>query len=340
MPGKLPESIDLVSIFLPVFLIYDIFGHNAEFDVYHTFQIPPTSEDTRSMSRVASTRSGHNASEQARRELGSQSKRWLRGSWKAAVLPLIFFITIPLLALLLRADPVHIWSHLQLAQVQQAIQLSLLTTFAAVAVTVLFGTPVAYYLSHRHYRHYRLVDTLVDLPTVLPPAVAGVALLMAFGRNGLLGTWLADLGISLPFTPIAVIMAQVFVAAPLYVKSAALGFSSVNCELKKSAALDGANRWQTFRYIILPISWAAILNGCVLTWARALGEFGATIIFAGNFPGRTQTMPLAIYIGFELDLTVALTLSVILIALSFLVLIIGKALLQPKIIVDTDATGD
>jgi molybdate transport system permease protein len=189
---------------------------------------------------------------------------------------------------------------------------------------------VAYYLIHKHYRFYRLIDSLVDLPTVLPPAVAGLALLMAFGRRGLLGTQLSALGISIPFTAAAVVIAQLFVAAPLYIKSAAVGFAAVDCELKKAAALDGANRWQVFRYIMAPIAWMAILSGGVMTWARALGEFGATIIFAGNFPGRTQTMPLAIYIGFELNLETALTLSVILIGISFLTLIVVKGFLHQR----------
>jgi molybdate transport system permease protein len=197
-----------------------------------------------------------------------------------------------------------------------------------VLLTLVFGTPVAYYLSHRHYRFYRFVDTLIELPTVLPPAVAGVALLVAFGRRGLVGVWLNEIGLSIPFTTLAVVMAQTFIAAPLYIKSAALGFAAVDCELRKSAALDGASRWQVFLYVMLPMSWMPLLSGCVLTWARALGEFGATIIFAGNFPGRTQTMPLAIYIGFELDLNVALTLSVILIGLSFVTLALIKGALH------------
>ncbi len=247
--------------------------------------------------------------------------------WKLSTLPLFLFILIPLIALFLRTSLADVWSHLQMQQVRQAIQLSLLTSTLTVLLTVLFGTPVAYYLSHRHYRLYRLLDTLIDLPTVLPPAVAGVALLMAFGRRGLFGDWLSALGVSIPFTTLAVILAQTFIAAPLYIKSAALGFYAVDCELRKAAALDGANRWQTFTHIMLPMAWMSILSGGVMTWARAMGEFGATIIFAGNFPGRTQTMPLAIYIGFELDLNVALTLSVILILLSVLTLALVKGLL-------------
>ncbi len=259
------------------------------------------------------------------------SSGWLRLSWRLLVLPFSLFIFLPLLALFLRISPADLWSSLNTSQVTQALSLSLVTSLATVVVTILFGTPVAYYLSHRQYRFHRLLDTLIDLPTVLPPAVAGVALLVAFGRRGLLGGALQSIGISLPFTPIAVIMAQTFIAAPLYIKSATLGFSGVNCELRRAAALDGANRWQTFRYIMIPMSWIALLSGAVMTWARALGEFGATIIFAGNFPGRTQTMPLAIYIGFEIDLNVAITLAIILVCLAFLILIVVKAYLHNQI---------
>ncbi len=256
--------------------------------------------------------------------------RWKNG-WKLSILPFLLFIFIPLAALFLRASPAGLWSALRGEPVGQAISLSLTTSLVTVAVTFLLGTPVSYYLIHRHYRFYRLVDTLIDLPTVLPPAVAGVALLMAFGRVGLVGQWLTPLGITIPFTSAAVVMAQTFIAAPLYIKSAALGFGGVDCELRKAAALDGATRWQTFRHIMLPMSWPAVFSGLVMAWARALGEFGATIIFAGNFPGRTQTMPLAIYIGFELDLQIALMLAVILVAISFLVLIVVKWVLHQSV---------
>jgi len=257
-----------------------------------------------------------------------RTSRRLKISWKALLLPFGLFLILPLLALFLRITPADLVQTLAQEQVTQALSLSLVTTLITVAVTVLFGTPVAYYLSHPRYRFHRLVDTLVDLPTVLPPAVAGVALLAAFGRRGLLGAPLESLGISLPFTQAAVVMAQTFIAAPFYIKSAALGFAGVDCELRKAAALDGATRWQTFRHIIVPMSWVALLSGAVMTWARALGEFGATIIFAGNYPGRTQTMPLAIYIGFEIDLNVALTLAIVLVCLAFLILVVVKAMLH------------
>ena len=247
-----------------------------------------------------------------------------RGWWKFAALPFLFFLAVPLLALFLRTTPGVLVRHLGDPAVLQAIELSLVTSIITVLLTVLLGTPVAYYLSHRHYRFYRLVETLVELPTVLPPAVAGLALLMAFGRRGLIGQALSVFGISLPFTPAAVVMAQLFVAAPLYIRAAALGLQAIDCDLKKSAALDGANRWQIFWHIMLPMSWTGFFSGGVLTWARALGEFGATVIFAGSFPGRTRTMPLAIYLGFEIDLEAALALSVILVIVSFAALMLVK----------------
>jgi molybdate transport system permease protein len=251
--------------------------------------------------------------------------------WKISILPYLFFLIIPIIGLFWRNDWSMLSESLSNPQIRLAILLSLRTTFITVIVTIVLGTPVAYYLSHRKYRFHRLVDTLVDLPTVLPPAVAGVALLMAFGRRGLVGAWLSQLGIEIPFTETAVIMAQTFIAAPLYIKAAAIGFANVDCELRKAAALDGANRWEVFRHIILPISRTALISGAVLTWARALGEFGATLIFAGNFPGRTQTMPLAIFIGFEIDLTQALTLSIILIIVSTITLAVVKGFLHHQV---------
>ncbi|MCL4823055.1 MAG: molybdate ABC transporter permease subunit [Anaerolineales bacterium] len=185
-------------------------------------------------------------------------------------------------------------------------------------------------LARRDFRFHHIVDTIVDLPTVLPPSVAGMALLMAFGRRGLLAPILALLGINIPFTLAAVVMAQTFVAAPFYVKAAAIGFSSIDTELKQAAALDGASRWQTFRYVTLPLSWTALVSGGVMTWARALGEFGATILFAGNFQGRTQTMPLAIYVGFEKDINVAIALYIIQVCFSFAILMVVKGLLYRR----------
>ncbi len=248
--------------------------------------------------------------------------------WRVLSLPMLIYIILPLLALFLRISPEQLVANLQEPNVLRAIGLSLTTTIVSTLLIILGGTPLAYAHARRQFRFGRLIDTLIDLPLVLPPAVAGVALLMAFGRRGLLGGWLDLLGVQVGFTTVAVIMAQVFVAAPFYIKSAALGFASLDRELELAASLDGASSWQIFRFVTMPLSWSALLGGSVMSWARALGEFGATIIFAGNFPGRTQTMPLAIYIGFELDLDIALTLSVILILFSFLALLIAKGILH------------
>jgi molybdate transport system permease protein len=259
------------------------------------------------------------------------SRRLRINGWQVLAFPLIAFVTIPILALFLQLSLEDLFSSLQSTEARTAIRLSAATSLMTVVITLLFGTPLSYLIYRRRSRLSSILDTLIDLPTVMPPAVAGVALLMAFGRNGVLGQVFNQLGLQIPFTSAAVVMAQTFIAAPLYIKSAALGFAGVDCELKKSAALDGANRWQVFRYITVPMTWPSLLTGAILTWARALGEFGATIIFAGNLPGRTQTMPLAIYLGFELDLKVALTLSAILILFSFIVLIAVKTLLAEKI---------
>lgn len=251
-----------------------------------------------------------------------------RDWWPTLSAPLLAFLLVPLAALMLRTPPDRLAANLGDPRVLQAIVLSLSTTLVATAVAILLGTPVAYLLARRRFRLRRAIDTLVDLPTVLPPSVAGLALLMAFGRRGLLGSAFETLGVQVAFTPIAVVLAQVFIAAPFYIKSATVGFSGIEPELEQAAALDGAGGWQVFRHVTIPLAWTALLSGAVMAWARALGEFGATIIFAGNFPGRTQTMPLAIYIGFQVDLDMALTLSVVLVGSSFLVLMVVKAILH------------
>ena len=245
-------------------------------------------------------------------------------AWWVLSLPMFVFLILPILALLVSTSPSELLENLTSPVVYEAISISLWTSAIAVIVTVIFGIPVAYLMARRQFRFKRVVDSVLDLPTVLPPAVAGVALLMIYGRRGIFGEWLDQFDITIAFTPIAVIIAQIFIASPFFIKSAAIGFESVEPELEQAAALDGASGWCIFRMITLPLSRIALLSGLVLMWARALGEFGATIIFAGNFPGVTQTMPLAIYLGFELDTSYALTLSVILIGISFLTLILVK----------------
>jgi molybdate transport system permease protein len=234
---------------------------------------------------------------------------------------------LPLAALLLHASPADVVANLGRPEVYRAILLSLKTSLAATALTVLLGTPLALLLGRRTFPFKRVVETLVDLPMVLPPAVAGVALLIVFGRRGLLGGLLEGFGVQVTFTQVAVVMAQAFVAAPLYIRAAAVGLAGVDEELEEAALIDGASTRQVWRYVTLPLARTALVGGAVLTWARALGEFGATIIFAGNLPGQTQTMPLAIYLGFELDLSLALTLSVILMGTSFFTLVLVKYIL-------------
>ncbi|HVC35530.1 MAG TPA: ABC transporter permease [Chloroflexota bacterium] len=243
-------------------------------------------------------------------------------------MPILFLLLVPLVALVVQVLPSQFIADLHDPAVTQAISLSLVTTSATTAITVAAGTPVAYLLARRRFLGHGILETLIDLPMVLPPAVAGIALLVAFGRRGLVGQYLDAAGIDVAFTEVAVILAQTFVAGPLYLKAAATGFAGVDREMERVAALDGASSFQVFRLITLPLAGTALLGGLVMTWARALGEFGATIIFAGNFPGRTQTMPLAIYIGFEIRLDVALTLAVILLATSFGVLFLVKRILR------------
>ncbi|MBA3946790.1 MAG: molybdate ABC transporter permease subunit [Herpetosiphonaceae bacterium] len=257
----------------------------------------------------------------------TRAGRPVRRQLPLASLPLLLFLVVPLLALVLRVAPAALLAHLVDRTVAQAIGLSISTTLTSTLLTLVTGTPVAYLLARRRFRGHGALDTLLDLPMVLPPAVAGIALLIAFGRQGLLGRYLKDAGIEIAFTGVAVVLAQTFVAAPFYVKAAATGFSGIERELELAAAIDGAGPLRIFQAITLPLAWPVLLGGLVMTWARALGEFGATIIFAGNFPGRTQTMPLAIYIGFELDFDVALTLAVLLLASSFAVLFVVKYML-------------
>lgn len=248
-----------------------------------------------------------------------------------ASLPMLVFLLVPLAALILRIAPAQLLANLTTPEVAQAVSLSMVTTALTVMLTLVFGTPVAYLLARRRFLGRTALDTLIDLPMVLPPSVAGIALLVAFGRRGLLGHYLNAAGIDIAFTQTAVVLAQLFVAAPFYIKAAAGGFASIDAELEQAAALDGASAFQVFRFITTPLAWTSLFGGAVMSWARALGEFGATIIFAGNFVGRTQTMPLAIYQGFEQDLSVALTLAVILLVFSFAVLFVVRGILGGRI---------
>ena len=204
----------------------------------------------------------------------------------------------------------------------EALRLTALTTLLTLALALLLGTPIAWLLARRRFPGRTLLDSLIELPMVLPPAVAGIGLLMAFGRRGIFGPTLESLGITLGFTTAAVVLAQLFVAAPFYVRAARSGFLAVDRELELVAHTLGVSPWATFWRVTVPVALPSLLGGAVMCWARALGEFGATIMFAGSFQGRTQTMPLAIYGALETDLDAALVLSAILVAVSFLVLVL------------------
>lgn len=247
----------------------------------------------------------------------------------AFILPgllLIALLGLPLLALVWRAIGKDFFSYALSTTALSALKLSLLTSTVTVIFTIATGTPLAYVLSRAKFRGKNTLELLIDLPVVLPPSVAGLALLIAFGRQGVFGAWLNNLGISLPFTAAAVVMAQTFVSAPLFVRSARVGFAEIDEQIEEAATVEGASEWQVFRYIMLPLASRAFLTGLILTWTRALGEFGATLLFAGNLQGVTQTMPLAIYLGFEQSLGVAIALSVLLIIVSIGLLTVMRRL--------------
>jgi len=242
-----------------------------------------------------------------------------------SLLLLALFI-LPLFALLIRSVNKNFFDYALSAQAFKALRLSLVTSTITTLGAVLLGTPLAYMLARWHFHFKSWIELIIDLPIVLPPSVAGLALLIAFGRRGLFGSTLKILGISLPFTTAAVILAQTFVAAPLYVRAARIGFNEIDKQLEEAAHVEGANQWQLFREVMFPLAGRALLSGAILTWTRALGEFGATILFAGNLEGVTQTMPMAIYLGFESNFGIALTLSVVLIFVSVVLLMITRRL--------------
>lgn len=234
----------------------------------------------------------------------------------------VLFVVLPLLALGWRSYQEQAWTLVPESSVQQAARLSFSTTLISLGIILILGTPLAYILARWTFRGKKLVSILIQLPIVLPPAVAGLALLITFGRRGLLGATLQDWDIRIVFTPRAVIMAQVFVAMPFYVRAAQVGFRIVDRDIEEAALVDGATPWGRFVRITLPLSRKALVSGALLSWARALGEFGATILFAGSLQGRTQTMPLLIYSVFERDVNAAIWTALVLVGLAFLALVL------------------
>jgi molybdate transport system permease protein len=238
----------------------------------------------------------------------------------------VTYLALPIVALFAYGTLSGFISSLSTQMVQEAIKLSLITTLTTLAVVVIFGTPVAYYNARHSYHGKRIIETLIDLPIVLPPSVAGIALLLTFGRMGLLGQYFNILGINIAFTTTAVILAQIFVSSPFYVRQATTSFEDVDPEYEKAAHTLGAPSTATFFRVTAPIALNGLISGALMTWARALGEFGATLIFAGNFQGVTQTMPLAIYTALNSDLDAAVNLAVILVLICFAVIISVKML--------------
>ncbi len=245
----------------------------------------------------------------------------LRGAVALAIVLLLVLLALPVVAMVLRVAPATFLARLGDPAVRAALGLSLVTSVAATAVVVALGLPVAWLLSARSFPGKRVLEALVLLPMVLPPTVAGFGLLMAFGRMGLAGGALAALGITLPFTTLGVVVAQAFMAAPFFIAAARAGFDGVDPRYHEVAATLRASESRTFLRVTLPLAAPAVMAGAAMAGARALGEFGATITFAGNRPGVTQTMPIAVYVQMQSDLDAAVVLSVLLLAMSFALLL-------------------
>ena len=243
-----------------------------------------------------------------------------------AIAAVAALLVLPLVSLFFQVPITDLVGRIGAPVVLEALRLSLITAFSATFLVVLIGLPVAYVVATRDFPAKRVVEVLIDLPMVLPPTVAGLGLLLAFGRAGLAGKALSVLGITLPFTTLGVVIAQAFVAAPFFINSARAGISEVDPRYLRAAATLRAPPIFTLLRVIIPLSLPSLIAGAAMSWARALGEFGATITFAGNLPGVTQTMPLAVYIALQSDLEAAVALSVILLITSFTLLLALRSL--------------
>lgn len=236
------------------------------------------------------------------------------------------FLSLPLVAVFLRVSPVELFAQLGNPAAVDALLVSLKTSLIASGLVLCVGTPAAYLLATRRFRGRAVALTLIELPLVLPPAVAGIALLAAFGRRGLLGGTLDALGVSIPFTQAAVVLAVVLVASPFYLRAAIAAFESVDTSLLDASRTLGASPARTFRRVALPLAAPGLGAGATLAFARGLGEFGATIMFAGSLQGRTQTLPLMIYAQLDRDPDVALAVGALLVLVSLAVLLAVKLL--------------
>jgi molybdate transport system permease protein len=232
------------------------------------------------------------------------------------------FVVLPLVGLLQRVPWSDLLDELGTPAVREALKLSLATSLAATATSLVLGVPLAWVLARVAFPGRSLVRAAVTLPMVLPPVVGGAALLFALGRRGLVGSWLEDaLGVHLPFTTAGVVVANTFVAMPFLVVSVEGALRGTDERYEEAAATLGASRWAVLTRVTLPLVRPSLVAGALLCWARALGEFGATITFAGNLPGRTQTMPLAVFLALERDRGAAVVLSLVLVAVSLVVLV-------------------
>ena len=248
------------------------------------------------------------------------------------VLALVVFFLLPLAGLLWRVPSGDAWSVLSDGASRDALRLSVITTLCATALSVLFGVPLAWLLARVDFPGRAIVRALALLPLVLPPVVGGVALFYAFGRRGLVGQWLERwFHFELPFTIWAAILAETFVAMPFLVITVEGALRGLDTRYEDAAAACGASRWTVFRRVTLPMVGPSLLAGTALTWARALGEFGATVTFAGSFPGKTQTLPLEIYLAFENGDPAGIVLSVLMLVVSMIVLIaVGSRVMDTR----------
>lgn len=244
----------------------------------------------------------------------------------AALALLAGFISLPILSLIVWTVSEDSWRAMASPQARDALLLSIKTTSISMLIIIAVGTPAAYVLSRSEFPGKKLIDSLIDIPAVLPPSAAGIALLLAFGKLGLLGQYLDVLGVRITFTTAAVVIAEIFVAAHFYVRQAAVGFSQVRRDVEEAALVDGASRYAVFTKVTVPLALPALMAGAVMAWARALGEFGGTIIFAGSFQGVTQTVPLAIYAALQSNLDAAVALSVLVLGFAFTVILVGRFL--------------
>jgi molybdate transport system permease protein len=252
--------------------------------------------------------------------------RWFGAAMAAALALALLFLVLPVVAIFADTTPARLVSSLGDPASTDALRLSLFTTLAALALIVLVGTPAAYLLATRTFRGRALVVTLLELPLVLPPAVAGIGLLAALGPHGLLGGLVSDVHVQLVLGTAGVVVALTFVAAPFYLRQAQAAFTAVDSSWLEASRTLGASEASTWLRIAVPAARPGLLAGAALAWARALGEFGATLMFAGSFRGVTQTAPLAIYDRFATDFDGALALSAVLAALSGAVLLSVKVL--------------